>query len=55
MDGLEAARIIWRDDELTDIKIMKMNIDNSPNTPTTLGVRGIPTLIIFKDGKPEKQ
>ncbi len=29
-----------------------MNIDKNPETPTKYGVRGIPTLILFKDGKP---
>ena len=27
------------------------NIDDNPNTPTRFGVRGIPTMILFKDGK----
>ncbi len=29
----------------------KINIDNNPNTPTQFGVRGIPTLMIFKNGQ----
>ncbi len=33
------------------LKIVKMNIDDSPETPTNFGVRGIPTLIMFKNGK----
>jgi thioredoxin len=33
------------------IKIVKMDIDESPETPNAFGVRGIPTLILFKDGK----
>ncbi|HPM76254.1 MAG TPA: thioredoxin [bacterium] len=32
------------------IKIVKMNVDDSPNTPTKYGVRGIPTLIMFRGG-----
>jgi thioredoxin 1 len=32
-------------------KIMKMNVDNNQMTPMRYGVRGIPTLLIFKDGK----
>jgi len=28
-----------------------MNIDESPNTPTKYGVRGIPTLMVFKGGQ----
>jgi thioredoxin 1 len=34
------------------VKVAKVNIDENPMTPTTYGVRGIPTLIMFKDGKP---
>ena len=34
------------------VTIAKVNIDDNPNTPNTYGVRGIPTLILFKDGKP---
>ncbi|OGQ34115.1 MAG: thioredoxin [Deltaproteobacteria bacterium RIFCSPHIGHO2_12_FULL_43_9] len=33
------------------VKIVKVNIDDAPNTPAQFGVRGIPTLILFKDGK----
>lgn len=33
------------------LKITKINIDNSPNAPTQYGVRGIPTFMIFKDGQ----
>jgi thioredoxin 1 len=32
--------------------IAKMNIEESMNTPVEFGVRAIPTLILFKDGKP---
>ena len=38
--------------EIADLKVVKINIDESPNTPTNYGVRGIPTLMLFKDGKP---
>jgi thioredoxin 1 len=34
------------------LEVVKVNIDENPETPTQFGVRGIPTLIIFKDGKP---
>lgn len=34
------------------LAIAKVNIDENPNTPQTHGVRGIPTMIIFKDGQP---
>jgi len=33
------------------IKIAKINIDDNPNSPMTLGVRGIPALFMFKDGE----
>jgi len=33
------------------LKILKLNIDENPETPQKFGVRGIPTLMLFKDGK----
>lgn len=33
------------------LKIAKVNIDENPNTPAKYGVRGIPTLMIFKGGE----
>ena len=39
-------------DEMSEqIIIAKHNIDNEPNTPTKYGVRGIPTMLLFKDGQ----
>jgi thioredoxin 1 len=32
------------------VKVMKLNVDENPQTPAQYGVRGIPTLIIFKGG-----
>ncbi len=32
------------------IKIAKLNIDDNPNTPPKYGIRGIPTLMLFKAG-----
>ncbi len=33
------------------VTIAKLNIDDNPVTPTKFGVRGIPTLMLFKDGQ----
>jgi thioredoxin 1 len=33
------------------IKVAKVNIDDNPLTPTKYGVRGIPTLMVFKNGE----
>lgn len=35
------------------IDIVKLNIDENPQTPPKYGIRGIPTLMIFKNGKVE--
>ncbi len=32
-------------------KVVKINVDENPGTPSQYGVRGIPTLILFKGGK----
>ncbi len=37
------------------VKIAKLNIDDNRHTPVKYGVRGIPTLILFKNGAPEAQ
>lgn len=34
-----------------DIVIAKVNIDDNPNAPSRYGVRGIPTMILFKNGE----
>ena len=41
------------DDYAGKLKIAKLNIDENPNTPPKFGIRGIPTLILFKDGDVE--
>jgi thioredoxin 1 len=33
------------------VKVIKVNIDENPLTPTKYGVRGIPTLMLFKNGE----
>ncbi|RYH10889.1 thioredoxin [Tropicimonas sp. IMCC6043] len=33
------------------VKIAKVNVDENPTSPAMLGVRGIPSLFLFKDGK----
>ena len=33
------------------VKFVKLDVDHNPSTPPKFGVRGIPTLIIFKDGQ----
>ena len=39
--------------ELGDkVKVLKMDIDENPATPMQFGIMSIPTVIIFKDGKP---
>ncbi len=35
------------------LTIAKLNIDDNPNTPPKYGIRGIPTLMLFKDGQVE--
>ena len=37
------------------LTVAKVNIDDNPTSPNTYGVRGIPTLILFKDGTVEAQ
>ena len=37
------------------LTIAKVNVDDNPMTPNEYSVRGIPTMILFKDGKPVDQ
>ena len=37
------------------LKIVKMNVDDNPRTPARYGVRGIPNLILFKNGEVQQQ
>jgi len=34
---------------------MKLDVDDNPRTATTYGVQSIPTLLVFKDGKPAER
>lgn len=34
------------------LKIVKLNVDEHPQTPQKLGITGIPTLILFRNGEP---
>ncbi len=45
-------------DEIADeyagkVRVTKLNIDENPATPPKYGIRGIPTLMLFKDGNVE--
>ena len=33
------------------VKIVKVNVDENPNSPAQMGVRGIPALFLFKNGE----
>jgi thioredoxin 1 len=33
------------------VKVLKMNIDENPDIPSSLGIRSIPTIMLFKEGK----
>ena len=40
------------EEKSANLEVRKHNIDKDPETPAKFGVRSIPTLILFKDGKP---
>ncbi len=33
------------------LKVLQLDIDDSPDTPSRFNIRGVPTVIVFKDGK----
>ena len=39
------------DDYAGRLVVAKLNIDESPRTPSQLGIRAVPTLMLFKDGE----
>ncbi len=41
------------DEFLDKLKICKLDVDSNPEIPAKFGIRGIPTLILFKDGNVE--
>jgi thioredoxin 1 len=43
------------DNDGKPVKIVKINIDDNPDTPGKYGVMSIPTLMFFKDGQPAEQ
>ncbi|MBE3590616.1 MAG: thioredoxin [Firmicutes bacterium] len=44
---LERAAASWGD----SIKVVKVNVDENPDLATRFGIMGIPTMVLFKDGK----
>ncbi len=47
-------------DEIADehgesLKVLKLNVDENPGTAREYGVMSIPTLLVFKDGQPDKR
>jgi thioredoxin 1 len=43
------------DDFADRMTVVKLNIDENPNTPNKYGIRSIPTLMLFKDGAVQAQ
>ena len=37
------------------VRVVKMNVDENPATPTKFGIRAIPTLVVFKNGETVEQ
>ena len=55
-DVLKSAAPVLEDvaqEYLDRLKIAKLNIDENPKTPPRYGIRGIPTLMLFKNGNVE--
>ncbi len=43
------------DEYAGQVKVFKMNVDHNPETPMKFHIRGIPTVIFFKNGQPVDQ
>lgn len=43
------------DENAGKIKVFKLNVDDNPDTAAKYGIRGIPTLLFFKNGKVAEQ
>ncbi len=38
--------------EMTTVQFRKLNVDENPSIPSSLGISAIPTMVLYKDGKP---
>ncbi len=43
------------DEHVGEVKVCKVNIDDNPETPSKYGIRGVPTILFFKDGQMKNQ
>ena len=46
-----APRIVEMSHEYPDVRFCKLDVDEVPNTAQDLGIRAMPTFLIYKDGK----
>ena len=42
------------DERADELKVVKLNVDENPDTAREYGIMSIPTLLVFKGGKPDK-
>ena len=52
---IEALLTEAADEYVDRLAVVKLNIDENPNTPQKFGIRSIPTLMLFKDGAVQAQ